>query len=54
MSGVGATPGRELGSVEAGKGQFFDRGDLPTRFRRMRVDEAEMEAIETGGASLWG
>lgn len=51
-SHIGASPGSSLGPVEAGKGMFFDRSELPQRFRRLAWTEAEIEAIESGGASL--
>ncbi|PGH27530.1 hypothetical protein AJ80_00771 [Polytolypa hystricis UAMH7299] len=50
---IGGHSGSALGSVEPKKGEFFDRNDLPARFRRMPWTEAEIEAIETGGASLF-
>jgi small subunit ribosomal protein YMR-31 len=49
---IGGAPGTSLGRVEAGKGEYFDRSELPARFQRMSWTEAEMEAIESGGASL--
>ena len=33
-------------------GEFFDRDDLPQRFRRTPFSLEEIDAIETGGASL--
>lgn len=51
--GVGGTPGHELGSVQAGKGEAFDRNDLPARFRRSPISLAEIEAVETGGATYF-
>jgi small subunit ribosomal protein YMR-31 len=50
---IGSTPGSLLGPVEPKQGEFFDRIDLPTRFHRMPWTEAEIEAVETGGASLF-
>ncbi|KAF2625612.1 hypothetical protein BU25DRAFT_492866 [Macroventuria anomochaeta] len=52
-SGVGSTPGSSLGPVEAGKGFFFDRSELPARFQRMTWSQAEIDAIESGGASMF-
>jgi len=52
-SGVGSTPGSSLGPVEAGKGFYFDRSELPARFQRMSWSQAEIEAIESGGASMF-
>ncbi|KIH94264.1 hypothetical protein SPBR_06247 [Sporothrix brasiliensis 5110] len=51
--GIGGTSGRELGTVQAGKGEFFDRNDLPARFRRSPISVAEIEAVETGGAAFF-
>lgn len=51
---IGGHSGRELGSVQPQKGEFWDRNELPSRFHRARWTEAEIEAIESGGASLYG
>ncbi|ERS99200.1 uncharacterized protein SPSK_04618 [Sporothrix schenckii 1099-18] len=51
--GIGGTSGRELGAVQPGKGEFFDRNDLPARFRRTPISVAEIEAVETGGAAFF-
>ncbi|KAF2968680.1 hypothetical protein GQX73_g4935 [Xylaria multiplex] len=51
---IGSLPASRLGPVEAPKGQYFDRNELPARFRRMPLSLAEIEAIETGGATLVG
>jgi len=51
-SSVGAQSGYSLGSVAPAKGEFFDRNELPARFRRIPYSEMEIEAIETGGATL--
>ncbi|KAI0202701.1 hypothetical protein F4808DRAFT_70101 [Astrocystis sublimbata] len=48
---LGASPASKLGPVEAAKGQYFDRNDLPQRFRRTPLTAAEIEAIESGGAA---
>ncbi|KAI1369018.1 hypothetical protein F5Y08DRAFT_294435 [Xylaria arbuscula] len=50
----GSIPASKLGPIEAPKGQFFDRSELPERFRRTPLTLAEIEAIETGGATLVG
>ncbi|KAL1968859.1 hypothetical protein VTN77DRAFT_1220 [Rasamsonia byssochlamydoides] len=50
---IGATPGATLGPVEPKPGEFFDRDELPERFHRLPWTQAEIEAIETGGASLF-
>ncbi|RJE26554.1 hypothetical protein PHISCL_01066 [Aspergillus sclerotialis] len=49
---VGSSPGAALGSVAPKEGQFFDRTELPQRFHRLPWSDAEIEAIETGGASM--
>ncbi|ETS79019.1 hypothetical protein PFICI_08872 [Pestalotiopsis fici W106-1] len=51
---IGGTSGSKLGAVAAPKGQFFDRSELPARFRRAPIDLAEIEAVESGGAALFG
>ncbi|KAI8634464.1 hypothetical protein F5Y19DRAFT_212036 [Xylariaceae sp. FL1651] len=51
---IGAQPASKLGPVEAPKGQYFDRNELPERFRRSPLSLAEIEAIETGGAAVFG
>ncbi|KAI5926054.1 hypothetical protein F4810DRAFT_708135 [Camillea tinctor] len=51
---IGSTSAASLGSVEAPKGVFFDRNELPERFRRTPLTLAEIEAVETGGAALFG
>jgi small subunit ribosomal protein YMR-31 len=50
---VGRSPGASLGPIQPKQGEFFDRTDLPNRFHRLPYTEAEIEAIETGGASLF-
>ena len=50
-TGVGSSPGSSLGPVEAGNGFFFDRSELPARFQRLSWSQAEIDAIESGGAS---
>ncbi|KAL4948737.1 hypothetical protein BDW69DRAFT_175901 [Aspergillus filifer] len=50
---VGRSPGASLGPVQPKEGQFFDRAELPARFHRLPYTAAEIEAIETGGASLF-
>ncbi|KAL4779105.1 hypothetical protein BJX76DRAFT_362113 [Aspergillus varians] len=50
---IGRSPGASLGPVLPKQGEFFDRADLPPRFHRLPYTEAEIEAIETGGASLF-
>ncbi|KAF2742547.1 hypothetical protein M011DRAFT_522164 [Sporormia fimetaria CBS 119925] len=50
---IGAAPGAALGPVEPKDGFYFDRAELPARFQRLAFTEAEIEAIESGGASLF-
>lgn len=50
---VGGRSGRQMGSVNPKEGEFWDRNELPKRFRRTVYSDAEMEAIESGGASLF-
>lgn len=57
--GIGGHSGHELGAVEpnTGKGEVWDRSELPKRFGRMTWSEDEIEAVELGGANLragWG
>ncbi|KAK3071339.1 hypothetical protein LTR53_008807 [Teratosphaeriaceae sp. CCFEE 6253] len=49
---IGGHSGRQLGSVQPKQGEFWDRSELPRRFHRTRYTEAEIEALESGGASL--
>ncbi|KAA8644838.1 hypothetical protein EYZ11_010597 [Aspergillus tanneri] len=49
---IGSNPGASLGPIQPRQGEFFDRVELPSRFHRLPWTEAEIEAIETGGASL--
>ncbi|KAJ5083760.1 hypothetical protein N7456_013187 [Penicillium angulare] len=51
--GLGGRAGASLGPVRPNEGQFFDRAELPTRFGRLPWSQAEIEAIETGGASMY-
>ncbi|KAI1754934.1 hypothetical protein F4782DRAFT_492063 [Xylaria castorea] len=51
---LGASAASRLGPVEAPNGQYFDRNELPARFRRSPLTLAEIEAIETGGAAHFG
>ncbi|KAI9754290.1 MAG: hypothetical protein M1815_005723 [Lichina confinis] len=50
---IGGLPGKALGPIDAIRGQYFDRSELPQRFWRMRWTQAEIDAVETGGASLF-
>jgi len=49
---IGGSPGAALGPVAPKQGEFFDRDELPSRFHRLPYSDTEIEAIETGGASL--
>lgn len=49
---VGGASGHSLGSVAPKSGEFFDRSELPLRFRRTPYSQAEIDAIETGGATM--
>ncbi|EFX06684.1 hypothetical protein CMQ_7005 [Grosmannia clavigera kw1407] len=51
--GIGGSSGHELGTVAPSVGEVFDRNDLPARFRRAPLSAAEIEAVETGGATLF-
>ncbi|KAG5208236.1 Ribosomal protein YMR-31, mitochondrial [Trichophyton interdigitale] len=53
FSSIGASSGAALGPVTPKKGEYFDRNDLPARFRRAPWSQAEIDAIETGGASMF-
>jgi small subunit ribosomal protein YMR-31 len=53
-AGIGGSSASELGPVTPSKGVFFDRSELPARFRRAPMTAAEMEAVESGGAALFG
>lgn len=44
--------GRALGKVEPAEGEYFDRDQLPARFRRSLFSQDEIDAIETGGATM--
>jgi len=52
-AGVGGNSGAALGPVQPPAGMFFDRSELPARFRRTPLTIAEIEAIETGGAAAF-
>ncbi|KAF4993888.1 hypothetical protein FDECE_13286 [Fusarium decemcellulare] len=53
-SGVGGSAGATLGSVNAPNGVYFDVSELPARFHRTPLNAAEIEAVESGGAALFG
>ncbi|KAK3935386.1 hypothetical protein QBC46DRAFT_346682 [Diplogelasinospora grovesii] len=52
-AGIGGQSGFELGPVAPPTGIFFDRNELPARFRRAPISLAEIEAVETGGAAAF-
>lgn len=54
VGGIGGSAGAQLGDVAPPKGVFFDTSELPARFRRAPIDLAEIEAVESGGAAVWG
>ncbi|WPH01068.1 Hypothetical protein R9X50_00390300 [Acrodontium crateriforme] len=49
---IGGHSAKQLGSVKPASGEFWDRSQLPKRFQRLQWSEAEIEAIESGGASM--
>ena len=43
--------------MSPGKGEVWDRSELPKRFGRLAWSEEEIEAVELGGAGMkvgWG
>ncbi|KAJ5500488.1 Ribosomal protein S36 mitochondrial [Penicillium expansum] len=52
-STIGGTSGAALGPIKPQGGEFFDRAELPARFGRLPWTQAEIDAIETGGASMF-
>jgi len=53
LPGIGSHSGSSLGPVEPKKGIFFDRSELGDRFQKIPFTAAEVEAVESGGASMW-
>lgn len=51
---IGGRPGASLGPVVPSDGRYFDVSQLPARFRRAPLDPAEIEAVDTGGAAMFG
>ncbi|EMR72886.1 hypothetical protein MGN70_012513 [Eutypa lata] len=51
---IGGQTGAHLGPVVPPSGVAFDRNELPERFRRHSLTLAEIEAVESGGAALFG
>lgn len=52
-STIGGHSGASLGPIKPQTGEFFDRAELPSRFGRLPWTQAEIDAIETGGASMF-
>lgn len=50
---IGGVSGASMGSVKPQKGEYFDRSELPQRFRRTSWTDIEIEAVDSAGASLW-
>jgi small subunit ribosomal protein YMR-31 len=50
---IGGHAGRALGSIKPKEGEFFDRSELPARFRKKAWSEEEIEAVTSAGASLF-
>ncbi|KAF4455837.1 hypothetical protein F53441_1918 [Fusarium austroafricanum] len=53
-SGFGGSSAASLGSVKPPQGVAFDVSELPARFHRAPLNAAEIEAVESGGAALFG
>lgn len=50
---VGGKAGRDLGPIEPKDGEYFDVSELPRRFQRRKYTDEEMDAVTSGGASLF-
>ncbi|KIW13273.1 hypothetical protein PV08_08460 [Exophiala spinifera] len=50
---IGGSAGGSLGSVQPKAGEYFDRNELPKRFWRTQWSEEEIEAVSSGGASMF-
>lgn len=50
---VGGRAARDLGSIKPKEGEYFDVSELPKRFHRRQYSDEEMDAVTSGGASLW-
>ncbi|KAF2160325.1 hypothetical protein M409DRAFT_70497 [Zasmidium cellare ATCC 36951] len=50
---IGGRSAKELGPIRIAKGEYADRSELPKRFHRTPWSAAEIEAIESGGASMF-
>lgn len=51
-AGIGGAAAAALPSIKPANGMFFDRDELPARFRRRVWSAEEIEAVESGGASV--
>ena len=49
--GIGSQPGSALGPIEAGKGTYFARSEMPNQYQQIPWSQAEIDAIESGGAT---
>lgn len=50
---IGGRAARDLGSIKPKEGEYFDVSELPRRFQKRAWSEAEMDAVTSGGASMW-
>ncbi|KAK5947261.1 hypothetical protein PMZ80_001410 [Knufia obscura] len=50
---IGGTPGSRLGPIKPKEGEYFDVSELPRRFQKKVWSDEEMDAVASGGASLW-
>ncbi|KAF2672867.1 hypothetical protein BT63DRAFT_382745 [Microthyrium microscopicum] len=48
---IASKSGASLGPIAAPQGAYFDRSELPNRYAKLEWTAAEIEAIESGGAS---
>lgn len=51
---IGGKSARELGPIKLKEGEYFDVTELPKRFQKRVWTEPEMDAITSGGATMWG
>jgi len=50
---IGGTSGSRLGSIKPKEGEYFDVSELPRRFQKRSWTDEEMDATNSGGASMW-
>lgn len=50
---IGGRAARDLGSIQPKEGEYFDVSELPKRFQRRAYTDQEMDAVTSGGATLW-